>query len=602
MTNATRYLCAAAYQRSWFANSVIGELLSSHRAVAPSVGVDLGPIIRHSLRARNLQLTRDIVLAFLLLAGLYLAPLQTVFILFLAFFVGFLPSVDWARKSLGAKIVAVVAALGVAFLFVNFLAILAIASVVGVLERLAQHQLGTAGQGLPTTTTTGAPSLISTLGVVLLIAMLATQVTYIYVRNRTLSDELGPEARPRPPRPRGAQTETRIAQVEAAQHGNLFLYRGENPFIGTGKNPFIAGKDWGRAWSIAIELERSDSGGEMPWGPSRHQGYAPIDPVELHQVIRDRLVKLKDDKLPPNERLSALTVEDHIVGMGAHRWDSPLIDPVQNVPYSQASPEAVAALIRHPQAGLRYYQRFSVCDEGQAVWSGREQVIGGWDQHIAASAFVYVAVEGRMFYLEFVAAVMPPVQPAWRAVDRLPKISAGSFAARVVLDALRLIFQDLIYAPFRAIRALRLMWQQRRSYQDEAEEAKEYVYGDVGARISVRETGASGELGTYIQRLDAEKYTKLAERLITDTVLDYLAASGVDTSAYAASATTVINSGVMIGGAASVTGPVAAGLGSRAQVTNQARPAAGEAAARDRQRREEAAKGEAGARDQQRSD
>src|SRR5260221_2026101 len=47
MTNATRYLCAAAYFAPWFTNKVIGELIASHRAVAPSHGIDLEPIIRH---------------------------------------------------------------------------------------------------------------------------------------------------------------------------------------------------------------------------------------------------------------------------------------------------------------------------------------------------------------------------------------------------------------------------------------------------------------------------------------------------------------------------------------------------------------------------
>src|SRR5262245_17382135 len=47
MSNATRYLCAAAYLDSSFSNGVIRELLGSHRAVVPSRGIDLIPIIRH---------------------------------------------------------------------------------------------------------------------------------------------------------------------------------------------------------------------------------------------------------------------------------------------------------------------------------------------------------------------------------------------------------------------------------------------------------------------------------------------------------------------------------------------------------------------------
>jgi hypothetical protein len=261
-------------------------------------------------------------------------------------------------------------------------------------------------------------------------------------------------------------------------------------------------------------------------------------------------------------------VHDHIVGHGLHRWDSPVMDQALSVPFSEASQEAVAALIRHPQAGLRYYQRVSICDEGQPVWAGQEKVIDGFDQDIAASAFVYVAVEGRMLYLEFVATVMPPVNPRWYVVDLLPKISASRFWVKVILDAFGTIFQDLIYSPFRAIRSLIYMNRERRSYQQEEAAAADSLYGDIGARVSVRELGAAAKFGTYIQELDAEKYTKLVERLINDTVLDFLAAKGVDTSAYANSAMTIMNIGGFIN--STFNGPVAAGSGATAQQFGQA--------------------------------
>src|SRR5579875_154118 len=51
MSNATRYLCAAAYLDSGFANNAIEHLIASHRAVVPSRGIDLIPIMRHCLKA-----------------------------------------------------------------------------------------------------------------------------------------------------------------------------------------------------------------------------------------------------------------------------------------------------------------------------------------------------------------------------------------------------------------------------------------------------------------------------------------------------------------------------------------------------------------------
>jgi hypothetical protein len=69
-TETTRYLCAAAYLHRRFADDVITKVLEEeHRAVAPSYGVDIVPVVRHCLTAQRRRLTRDAVLTGLLLVG-----------------------------------------------------------------------------------------------------------------------------------------------------------------------------------------------------------------------------------------------------------------------------------------------------------------------------------------------------------------------------------------------------------------------------------------------------------------------------------------------------------------------------------------------------
>jgi hypothetical protein len=560
MTNATRYLCAAAYLSPRYAGAVTRDLVASHRAVAPSVGVDVGPVIRHCLKARSMQVTRDALITALLVVNLFVDPGTTVGVLLIAFLLGFLPSVDWSRKSLRVKIFAVAGSL---FLIGDFIFVLILLGIAAFIHEIGTS-LGASDQGLTGADQAASSSPRGLISVLLLIAIVVVQVSYTYLRSRTLCDELGPDAVRRPASRRSRSADARLARVEAAQYGNLVLYSGENPFIGTGPRS--------RAWSIAVELQR-DNGGQRMLSPSQLRGYVPIDPVDLHRVIRERLDKLNDEDLPVNERLTAMTVHDHIVGLGLHRWDSPVMDQALCVPFSEASPEAVAALIRHPQAGLRYYQRVSICDEGQPVWAGQDKVIDGSDQDIAASAFVHIAVEGRMLYLEFVATVMPPVDPRWHVVDLLPKITAGQFWVKVIVDAFSTIFQDLIYSPFRCIRSLIYMSKENRGYKEEEAAAADSLYGDIGARVSVRELGAATKFGTYIQQLDAVKYTKLVERLINDTVLDYLAAKGVDTSAYANTAMTIMNNGGVIA-SGTFNGPAAFGAGATAQQFGQAQQGA----------------------------
>jgi hypothetical protein len=64
----------------------------------------------------------------------------------------------------------------------------------------------------------------------------------------------------------------------------------------------------------------------------------------------------------------------------------------------------------------------------------------------------------------------------------------------------------------------------------------------------VRELGARALPRTYIQRLDTNKYTQIIEKLVIETVLDFLVAKGVDTAAYRASAQAIYNNGVIVGG------------------------------------------------------
>lgn len=77
VTETTRYLCAAVYLDDNFADKVVLRVLKEeHRAVAPSYGVDLVPVICHCLAARRRRLLRDAVLACVLLVVL---PLLIIF-------------------------------------------------------------------------------------------------------------------------------------------------------------------------------------------------------------------------------------------------------------------------------------------------------------------------------------------------------------------------------------------------------------------------------------------------------------------------------------------------------------------------------------------
>ncbi|MFD0852257.1 hypothetical protein ACFQ07_08490, partial [Actinomadura adrarensis] len=82
---------------------------------------------------------------------------------------------------------------------------------------------------------------------------------------------------------------------------------------------------------------------------------------------------------------------------------------------------------------------------------------------------------------------------------------------------------------------------------------------DYGARVSIRELAAEDGFATFLQELDADKYTRLIERRVNEALLDHLADEcGIDVSAYREQAGVILNEGVIMTGG-TVSGQVAVG-------------------------------------------
>jgi hypothetical protein len=428
--------------------------MATRRAVAPSINFDVGPVLRHCMRARKNILIRDLVLV-------------------------------------GITLLAVL--------------VLLVAGLLGPLAEVLILALLLAGAWI-------------------------TRYNYIRTTYTTLVDDLRIGAQP--PGPVSGAAEDRLALVEGAQWGNVTLHGGFFPFIG-------AGVESQAHWSIAIRLDAVEPERQAVGVRSSTGRYARIDAVELHARIQDRLLALNDPALPANERVGSLEVSDRLIGSGTLRPDSPLIDRTRNTPYSHASNEAIQAFIRHPQAGLRYYQQVTVNDLGPTVMSGGRKVLDGVDRQVSVSAFVYAAVEGHMLYLQYVLTALPPILAEYRIIDYLPSTSSPEFGRTVRREARKHLFSSLIFASLRLYSAFQVWRTERLS----ASTYQAGMGGDLSARISVRHLGTANRFGTYTRELDVEKYNSIFSRLLVETVQDFLEENGVDTSAFENSARNVINNG-----------------------------------------------------------
>ncbi len=531
LSDVTRYLCAGAYLDTVFRNKVMDELLGDpRRAVAPSPkGFDIGPVIRHCLRARDLLLVRDLLLLAVIVVGLI---------------------ADFA-------------------LMLPWLALLAMLSLATVHARSLPPQLRSGSRyGVVTlgvvaiTMITALAFYLTTLrprdpyafpyaesdgdaaavvGWLLVVATLAITVGYRVLIGTILARELAPGAATGPGRPLSPALAARVGYVTSAQYSDLTLYSGERPFVGAGKVQ--------RAWSIAVELDRRASSPERPM--------PDIDPNELYAFVRGRLAQMRDEVANPAESLT-LHIGDHVIAQGvinrlaARGAPHPLLDGDQ--PIQALGRPAIRAIIHHPKAGMRYYQRITIDTAGdEIVDDDGVLVMPAEDQEVVVSAFVHLAVEGRMLYTEFIVTVLPPVPDAYHIVDRLPADPVRMAAS--VLGVLRMhLFRDIVAAPFRV---LRYGYAEMRQAFARARRDDHVLY-DYGARDSVRELGSAEGDFSYLQNLDSFKYSKLIGERLNAAVLDFLESHGIDTSRYRQQMLAIVNNSTMISGG-TFTGNIAVG-------------------------------------------
>ncbi|GAA5053465.1 hypothetical protein GCM10023259_033690 [Thermocatellispora tengchongensis] len=509
--NTTRYLSAGVYLDERFRDRIVRELLGDrYRAVAPSLGgFDVVPVLSHTLRAERLSLIRDGAVTVLLLVLLILFSSLTV-----PWLLALLPLalLTLPRIRSGHLVWRVLLILW---------AILSLTSTGLVTAGLTATGLWAAGLGADGLGADAGPVIVPTL---LLLVTFGAALAYWVWQHLALARALPPGAG-HAPSGVPAKLRDRLAYLGQAQWGNVALHDGDNPYLGAGVPH--------RSWSVTVELD-------PPRGPADRLPPAPrpqtrIDPAALHAFVRRRVMEMRDAVDQPGERVDRMHSADHLAVRGTFTrvdWPSPaarhlrdqshpLVDPATGLPHFVASPETIDSAIRQPQGGLSYYQRFTIGGEGAEVRGpGGILLAPAQDQGASVSAFLHVAVEGRMLYASVVTTVLPPVRAGFQVVDLLPSLGTGRaiWAAirRVRLD----LVADVVFAPLRLVRTLvRLA---RRSMGAPSPAA--YQIYPFGARESVRELGA--EPGPPSPA--AEKYAAMVERRITGALLEYLDAHDVD--------------------------------------------------------------------------
>jgi hypothetical protein len=528
LSTATRQISAAAYLDPEFAGAVIREVVEDeHRAVPPSYGFDLGPILRHCFRARRLLLFRDALLAATALVGLLVAPVPIMLWLTVGFTVLVVRSRRLRHLSLVSRIWLVMAVLFATSILPCLLTLLAFA------------QLGTGGNSLSgqpdtsSSSTTGGAVFTAWLGAFgLALNVIFLVLPYLIVfafRLKTyaiFSAELRDGQPQRLPDITNTRIAHRIATVGSIQRGNITVQE-RDPFIGSGQ--VRAG------WSFTVPLRRhAVTGSGRPDRTTIH-----LDAVALNRSLRAALLRLSDESLPESSRIPGLYLAPHIAADGVRGLGDPLLHPQVRLPFTVASEEAVDAIISHPQAGLRYYERVVIGVAGRPLTvAGGHTDLPAQDLGIDVSAFVHVAVEGGMLYAEFMATVMPPIQQRYQMLDQL---RPERVVSKAFLDSVLVFPAETAASGWRLLRnGWRIATTGLRMTRADRE-SQEYRVYDYGARLSVRELAAEAEPYKFLQQLDEWKYSKILSRTVSDTIVDFLEDNGVDTSDFRQKITHVEN-------------------------------------------------------------
>ncbi|MCP2337275.1 hypothetical protein [Actinomadura rupiterrae] len=621
LQNTTRYLCAAVYLNRAVCAAVIDEHLHDpHRAVVPSFGYDLEPVIRHALRARRLRLFRDLLLiagwVALLVVSPVLVPLYAAVLLAPAI----ATRVPWGALSWRLRFFVAWALIGL------FVGAMVLFWLFVVLLSALGHVIGTQNGGQNGVMQRVFSLALESTGPMMILVTLyffGVYFGHLIAVLATLARHLGPGATGPGPNVGSERVRALLERIGAAQFGNITLYSGDNPFLGAGE---IASK-LSHSWSVVLELDRP--GGtllddeERPDPLSQHASVRP-DPTVMHDRIKRSVLAMREPwpsppgataaqamptagdgivafmgagpgalagggpsaPLPERERVSGLNIGWHVVAPGfceqrprpVSETDPtllkghPLIDAAARVPFTVADKDAVDAIVHHPQATVRCYQRITVGARCQPVMSRRGRALApGADRDINLSTFVYLAVEGRMLYAQFVATVLPPVRPEYQVVDLLPDWSGPHLAWKAVRIGWLGAFASLLLPVPRA--AAMLWWMARGAWQaNTAGDPTTRIARDYGARLSVRELVADTGFHDFLQLTDVDKYTRLIEERVNAALLDYLQECGVDVSAYRGQMATILNQGVIMTGG-QVSGQISvSGRGSRVRQAQGVNP------------------------------
>jgi hypothetical protein len=532
--NATRYLCVGAHLDERFRTAVLQHVLGAeHRAVAPSYGIDVGPVIRHCLDARRRAVLRDVGVTGALLIAFLISFWQLLSLLL------FFQSVRMGLRALARLDGDVPGAVRSGIISV-LLGILALSTGVTALVSLATSAVGmgayeTIGLSAGRVMFSVSLGLIGTFAVVLAYRLR----THELVLEELTENRFRPERAPVEPR----KYRTRMAYIGAAQSGNVTMYarsQEARPFVGSGVVQL------NNSWSLALPL--------VPDEDSSERAETPLSIGELYDRMRRALVTLSDPHRPDSERVVGLSLQDRLFAVG-------LLPPGHEL--LREGGEPVYRISRGRMLRLSDQER-NVATHYLTIR------MSGWNGELEVAVFLYFSIRGGMLYIEFLSAVLPPIRDAYHAVDSYERMN-GNVVLRHVAGAILETPGALINSPVNILRPVAEAIRSQLDLRSQLQEISNRVAYDFGAVGSVREYGAEWHRANMLHYLDAERHVRLVERRLLDALREVLQAFGMRTEEFDERTKVIIDNSTKIENSTFTNSAVAAGTQARTGPLTQPR-------------------------------
>jgi hypothetical protein len=467
-----------------------------HRFIAPSYGVDIGCVVRHCLASRRLSRRRDVILTALVILGVWALHLPLVFAA--AVFVG------------GVLVASALASPNLKLRWRIFLSVVAYIA----FAAFALHPL----------------SLLTALAALFVVAADAYERRYRVVARRMNSKVFRPEApaygRERPDH--AAADKRRTAHLDGHQDGNVVVYSGFSPFIGSGTEL--------KRWSFAVVLKKGRDSSLDP-GPA-----SPLQTMDIHGHVIEAMRKLG---------LEGCTVVDRFYVSGRHVGLDPDLffhpqGPQERFPRLRYMIDDVAALEAKPCELVRQYADIKVA---------------AWQSELILSTFVRFSRTSHYLFVEAIYFLLPPLKSEYYRINTFNPRPTPHELARLLLDSAAATPLLWLKAPIRVAKWMAnpvYRVRRQRRIRHAIEENQRFDYGATG---SVRESGSDKEYAKYFQKMDIERFHKIIDRHLLASLSEFLKSQGVDTTELDQRMQVIVNDGIWLSRINSTAGNVAVWAG-----------------------------------------